>query len=219
MMGRTHALSGTLAFGGATLAYHYDVPDMVFGIVFATGAALYPDLDHKNATMTKSCGPLSWVICRVFGWIFGGHRHGTHSIFFAALVTGAAHVALTYRHTIAGGIVLSVMMALALASLVRLFRIKGWLDDLAAIVACPVIVFGTSLDLSIVPMALGFGCLVHTVGDCLTDHGCPVFWPVSSRKVTLNLFSTGGTGELIVTAVIIGGIVWIAGLHIYGVIR
>ncbi len=213
-MGRTHALSGTFAFGGATLAYRFDVPELLIGVIFTTGAALYPDLDHRNATMTKSCGPLSWVINRLFGVIFGDHRHGTHSIFFVVLVTMGAHIALTYRHTIAGGIALSIMMALALASLVRLVRSPGWLDDITAVAACPLIVFGTSIDLHMIPFALGFGSLIHIVGDCLTDRGCPIFWPISQRKFGVAIFTTGKTGELVVTVLIIIGIVTIIGTHI-----
>lgn len=212
-MGRTHAVSGTLAFGGATLAFAFDVPELIIGSIIVTGASMLPDLDHPNATMAKALGPISWVANRIILAIFGGHRKGTHSIAFALMVGTGAQVALTYRHEIAGAVALSVLMSLSVASLVRLFRIKGWLDDLAGAAISPAIVFLTDVDLRIVPAALMLGCLTHVFGDCLTDHGCPVLWPLSSKKWTVGLFSTGKTGEKIVFVLIILGIIGIIGVH------
>jgi len=213
MMGRTHAVSGTLAFGGATLAYAFSVPELIIGVVIATGASMMPDLDHPNATMTKSLGPLSWVANLIIVVIFGGHRKGTHSIAFAVVVGIGAQIALTYRHELAGGIALSVLMSLAVGSLVRLFKIKGWADDLAGIAVSPAVVFLTDIDLRMVPPALMLGCLAHVAGDCLTDHGCPVLWPLSSKKWTVGLFSTGKFGEKIAFFVIVAGIITIIGYH------
>lgn len=206
MMGHTHALTGTLAFGGASLAVAFKAPELIVGVVYTTGAAMMPDLDHPNATMTKACGPLSWLVNLIFVAIFGGHRKGTHSIAFAAIIGIGAQVALNYRSTIAGGVALSILMSLALAALIRLFKIKGWLDDIAGVVISPIIVFLTPLDLRMVPFALALGCLAHIAGDCLTDRGCPLLWPLSSKKWTLGLFTTNKVGEKIATVVIVLGI-------------
>lgn len=214
MMGRTHAVSGTLAFGGATLAFAFSVPELIIGVILATGASMMPDLDHPNATMTKSLGPLSWIACHfVILPIFGGHRKGTHSIFFAVVIGIGAQVALMYRHEIAGGVALSILMSLAVGSLVRLFKIRGWADDISGIVVSPAVVFLTDIDLRMVPPALMLGCLAHVAGDCLTDRGCPVLWPLSSKKWTVGLFTTNKIGEKIAFFVIVAGIIAIIGFH------
>jgi len=29
--------------------------------------------------------------------------------------------------------------------------------------------------------AIAAGCLAHVIGDCLTERGCPVLWPIKTR--------------------------------------
>lgn len=213
MMGRTHALSGTLAFGGAALAVHFDPLALALGLITATGAAMLPDLDHPKATMTKSMGPLSWFVCHfVILPIFGGHRKGTHSLAFVVIIGIGAQVALNFRTTLAGAIALWFLLSLSWSAGVRLLKIRGWLDDIAPMIIAAGIVWGlpamgTELDLTIVPLAIMVGCAAHIAGDCLTDRGCPLFWPVDGSKWTLGLFTTGKSGELVALVLIIVGII------------
>jgi len=212
MMGRTHALSGTLAFGGAALALHGTVDataaELVAGAITATGAAMVPDLDHPNATMTKSMGPLSWLVCRlVILPVFDGHRKGTHSILFAALVGMGAYAAAQHQDTLAGQLVMWLLLALSWSALIRLLRIPGWLDDVIPSIVAAALVWLTDWPLDFAAPALALGCLVHVAGDCLTDKGCPLLWPVSKAKFTLGLFSTNGPGEFVATVVILVGLV------------
>lgn len=222
MMGRTHALSGTLAFGGAALAVHFGPLALAMGLVTATGAAMLPDLDHPNATMTKSMGPLSWFVCHfVILPIFSGHRKGTHSIAFVAIVGIGAQMAVMYRGHLAADIALWLLMSLSWSSGVRLLKIRGWIDDVAPMVLVAGIVWGlpaaqVPMDLSIVPFALMVGTAAHIAGDCLTDRGCPLLWPVSNAKWGLGLFTTGKSGELVVTVLIIIGLVAEVGYAIKG---
>lgn len=209
MMGRTHALSGTLAFGGAALAHPAGTWwDVGLGLITATGAAMLPDLDHPKATMTKSMGPLSWVVCHfVILPIFDGHRKGTHSIAFALIIGIGAQLALMYRDHIVGAAVLWLLISLSWSSGVRLLKIRGWLDDVVPIVLAAGLVFGTDWDLTIIPFALMVGCVSHLAGDCLTDRGCPLLWPFSKSKFGVNLFTTGKAGENVAMLVIIAGII------------
>lgn len=215
MMGRTHALSGALAFGGVTLAYPMGWQEVLVAGSLAVGASMLPDIDHHGATTTRSMGPVSWLIHKAVGVVFGPHRWGTHSFAFVGIVGVGSQVALTYRHTTAGLAVLSLMMALAWISLIRLFRISGWVDDIIPIPASVALVYWYPVDLSTVPVALAFGCLVHTLGDCLTDRGCPVLWPLSKKKYGIDLFTTGKLGESVISVVFVVGIVVIAGTQAY----
>jgi membrane-bound metal-dependent hydrolase YbcI (DUF457 family) len=211
MMGRTHAASGILAFGGAALAHvagHNTWWDLALGTLTAMGAAMLPDLDHPKATMTKSMGPLSWLVCHaVILPIFGGHRKGTHSIAFVAIVGLAAQTALIYRDHVAGAAVMWLLLSLSWASGVRLLKIRGWLDDVIPVVLAAGLVFVTDWDLSVVPIALMIGAAAHVAGDCLTDKGCPLLWPMSRAKFGINLFTTGKAGETLAMIVILAGIV------------
>lgn len=206
MMGWTHAATGTLGFGGATLLYRFGLPDIALGTVITTGAALINDLDHHKGTMTKSLGPLSWVVSRLVILIFGGHRKGTHSLLFVVLLGLGAQLALNARHTIPGLIALCVFMVLPVASVIRLAKIKGWIDDIIPGIGVVLLVWLTDIDLRIVPGCLMSGALIHILGDCLTDRGCPLFWPLSKKKFTLDLFTTGKGGEKITSVVVVIGI-------------
>lgn len=213
MMGRTHALSGTLVFGGVTLAHSFPVPELVAGLVITTAAALLPDIDHHKSTITKTYGPLTKIVHLLVGLIFGPHRHGTHSILFVALVGFGTQLAINHREHTAAKVALVIVLSIVTGGLIRLFKIKGWLDDILPIPIFVGIIFFTDLDLSIVPPALMLGTAAHIVGDCLTDRGCPLFWPLKG-KFGVNLFTTNGKGEAIVMILFILGIFAVIATHV-----
>jgi len=81
---------------------------------------------------------------------------------------------------------------------VRMLKIPGWIDDLAPI---PIVLGGvclTNVDLTVVPVALMVGCLAHVLGDCLTNSGCPIFWPLSDARLKFGLFKTNGKFEKLI---------------------
>lgn len=215
MMGRTHALSGTLVFGGVTLAHSFPVPELVAGLVITTAAALLPDIDHHKSTITKTYGPITKIVHWLVGAVFGPHRHGTHSIFFVCLVLFGSQLAIEFRDHIASKISLVILLSIVTGGLIRLFKIKGWLDDLLPIPIFVGLIFFTDLDLSIVPPALALGTAAHIIGDCMTDRGCPLLWPVSRKKWGVSLFTTGKRGEIVVILLIIAGDVAIVAKHLH----
>lgn len=104
MMGRAHALSG-IAFSLAPAAaipaaVGYGVlPSMaVFLAAVCGGAAVLPDIDHPDASVSKTFGPATWVLSKVVNGVSGGHRNGTHSALGCALLALAAFGA-TALHT------------------------------------------------------------------------------------------------------------------------
>jgi len=215
MMGQTHALSGTLVFGGVTLVHVFPLPDLVAGLVITTAAALLPDIDHHKSTITKTYGPITKIVHWLVGAVLGPHRHGTHSILFICLVGFGSQLAIEFRDHMASKISLVILLSIATGGLVRLFKIKGWLDDLLPIPIFVGLIFFTDLDLSIVPPALVLGTAAHIIGDCMTDRGCPLLWPVSRKKWGVNLFTTGKRGEIVVIILIIAGDVAILARHAY----
>lgn len=222
MLGHTHALTGTLAFGGASLAYAYDlipitfgVSDWIFGAVLTTAGALWPDVDHHKATVTRTFGGLTrlvrWLLIKP---LFGKHREGTHSIFFAGVTGFGAWLLIENLHMLACKIGLLILLSIITSSLIRLFGIKGWKDDVAPVPIWGFLIFFTDVDMKIIPYALALGCLTHMIGDCLTDRGCPILWPVTRDKITLALYSTGKAGERIAQLISVIGLLAVTGTHL-----
>ncbi len=195
MMGRSHALS---AAGVAALAWAAHGPlglaEVVIGGATVIGGAMLPDIDHKHSTASNTFGPITQIFCYVANKITGGHRRGTHSIFGALVLGGIAYEGIDLRHGPAAALVI-IPLILAWASVVRLFKIPGWLDDLAPVPAALALVIMTSVPLWYVPYALIAGCLIHDAGDLITKVKIPIFWPFSRTGYALNLIKTNGTVE------------------------
>lgn len=191
MMGRSHALTGTLAYQVVALYQPQPIWQMVLGTAVCTGAALFPDIDHPNSTLTATYGPVTRVLSWLIRKLSGGHRKGTHSLVGIGLLGLAAHACVTYLGTIGGRIGLTVLLTLALAGVVRLFHIDGYLDDLAPIPVALALVWLQPVSLTFVPVALVIGALAHMVGDMLTKMPVYITWPFSDKGIALDLFTTG----------------------------
>jgi membrane-bound metal-dependent hydrolase YbcI (DUF457 family) len=216
MMGRTHALTGTLGAIGISFYVPLSIPEALTAVVITTGAALLPDIDHPNSTVSKSLGPITVAFCWLMTLVSGGHRRGTHSIAGILALGAVAQAGVMYRNTGAGQVALCTTMILAIAGAVRLLRIPGWLDDLAPIPIVIALVCLTRVPLDIVPAALILGCAIHVLGDIITLTGCPIWWPFSDERVKLGLFKTNGIAErLVVTPVVIVGIVGMVAWEVF----
>jgi membrane-bound metal-dependent hydrolase YbcI (DUF457 family) len=207
-------MCGVLGFGCATLALAFRLDSFVIAGHLTIAASLLPDLDHHKATITKTLGGASkifrWILIKPF---FGKHREGTHSIFFAALVGWITWLLITNLQYVGCKIALMILLGVTTSALIRLFKIRGWLDDIIAFPVWGFVIFFTDVDLSSVPWALAGGCLIHVAGDCLTDRGCPILWPVSKQKITLSLFSTGKKPERVAQIVIALGVLAVLIAH------
>ncbi|MFI9201421.1 metal-dependent hydrolase [Streptomyces sp. NPDC053048] len=138
MMGPAHSLSGAAAWlgvGAAVAAAGHPMPwpVLVVGALICAGAALAPDLDHKSATISRSFGPVSRILCGIIDQLShtvykatrakgdprrnGGHRTLTHTALWAVLIgAGASALAMTGDRWAVLGI-LFVHMVLAVEGL------------------------------------------------------------------------------------------------------
>ena len=91
--------------------------------------------------------------------------------------------------------VLSVILFLCLAGPLRLLKIKGWLDDLLPIPVAIVAAWRPEVPLALAPHMIMIGVLVHILGDMITKQGCPVLWPLKSKRYRLARFKAGGQAE------------------------
>lgn len=186
-MGRGHAASGALLFTALTVAapafgIRPSVAQVAYGALATAGAALLPDVDHPDGTISHTWGRLSKWLCEWVHEVCRGHRRHTHTLLFAALAGGATWLWLGLVHGHARAWTAGVMLYLLLTLAVRALR-------LAPIGAHAV---GAALAYESVrhahgytgwlPLAVGLGCLVHIGGDCLTKEGCPIWWPLRPMR-------------------------------------
>jgi len=199
MMGPQHALTGAVAWSVLITIHPPTVPVLVAGYAVTAGAALWPDVDHPSATVTRSLGPLTWILCRVVTAVSGGHRRGTHSLLGCATLGILTAAAVQARPAIWASVVLWFMLAVMLAALahvvpLRSFK-KGWVDEFLAALAAAGIAFWPGLDLEALAPAVLIGTLTHALGDAITRQGIPFFWPLSKESFRIAWLKAGGPTE------------------------
>lgn len=213
MLARDHALSGALAFTAAAPLLHVSGPALLAGAVFTAGAATAPDIDEPGSTISRTLGffteAVSWIVHR----ISGGHRKGTHSVLGAAAFTLAAWLAVTHAGSLAGKIILGVILGLILTAGVRALRIGGHHGDVIGLAGAAAAVYWHA-GLSLVPLCIALGAAAHIAGDELTHGGCPLAWPVSARRYHLLprrlQITTGRFAEhWIVSTLLLGGLAYL----------
>lgn len=204
VMGPTHSMSGAAVglavaqllptdWGGVTS------PEEAFVYAgIAAGAALLPDLDSPQATVSRSFGPfslaLSHVIERTSRTFVNltrgsrdrrcghGHRTATHTLWFALLAGVAASFLIgTFGRPAAIGL-LFVFLGLAVRGLLPEWsKKKDWLavTGVSALAAAGAWVYvPTTASAVVMGSAVTVGVLTHLAGDSITRNGIPVLAPL-----------------------------------------
>lgn len=205
-------LSGSLAIEYLGL-FHQTPLQLAVGTAMCAGGALIPDMDlsgkvtrnQGGATVAHTFGVISlfWAECieKLSLGVYNltrrtgdpkrhnGHRTFTHTIVFNLLL-GAGTIALCVKFgkwAVIG--ILFITFAMALRGLFEKWAKRaGWL---VVTLASAVAAFGVYQTLPggrgypSLGIAIGVGGIVHLLGDLLTDHGCPLFWPLPIRKKKL----------------------------------
>lgn len=218
-MGKTHARQGTPA-GIALAAF---IPPLIgaplplaLGAAVASlvvGAAVFPDIDHPEATIAHTYGPVSRQVSKavhgVSGALYsltrtrrdhdrdGGHRGITHTALFAA-GTGVLMWWLVSQFWLwAAGVTLFVFGTFAVRALAGKWahRHPWWAVAIAGWCAGADTLFLWStnqpgLTARWFGIAVAAGCVVHMIGDCMTRQGCPVFFPVPLRGQVWRMVGT-----------------------------
>jgi len=193
MMARGHFLSGVtagllcsplaveLAPAGTESSARALALSAAFSAAVGVGA-LWPDIDHKPAVISKIIPGVSQLTC----WIM---RHASMVIYEATRTNkdrvGGCH--RTFTHTLP----FVVLTGAGLAAILLATPAAPW----AAFVG----------------VALALGTLVHILGDAMTLSGVPIRWPLLDRKGRrwgtwgFRWFRAGGpVGERIATLVFSG---------------
>jgi membrane-bound metal-dependent hydrolase YbcI (DUF457 family) len=193
MLGKSHMLlgaAGYLACAPTVLDHFHDQPsssETLAGALVCAGAAMLPDLDHPQATVTRALGPITEIPSALLSKLAGGHRNGTHSFLFAALAGLAAWAALTA----ANGPWATLAMVFLLLSLV----VRVLTDARGLVCACIAVLGATTIMMShprpaVITTAVVLGCLLHMLGDFITREGVPPFWPLLRRHYKVPLIGT-----------------------------
>lgn len=196
MLGRTHALSGALAWATVctttpAIGVRPGWPAAILGLLSTAGAALLPDLDHPDATIAHTFGPLSKAAATIVHRLSGGHRHATHSLAFAALVPLGLWPLL-----LIGGDWLALPLLFALASFaLRALHLNVALVPVGALSACSFAYFMLGRDVGWLALSVAAGILAHLAGDCLTREGCPLLWPRRRHYMLAAIRRTGNAVE------------------------
>ncbi|MEV0296367.1 metal-dependent hydrolase [Nocardia sp. NPDC050710] len=214
MLGHSHATSGALAWSGAAAALpitvltypavqagtgHIGTVELLLGTFLTAGAALLPDADHPNSSIAHVLGPVSYVLCKFISKVSGGHRAGTHSLAFVAAVAFGTWAG---EHWLGRPFTLGLVFFL-LALAVRALHLCPSGDGFRA--------WGTVIVLAVagtfamdhwisdkpawLPFSVGLGALAHLLGDCLTDRGCRLFWPLDIKVRVPIIERTGNKVE------------------------
>lgn len=214
MLGHSHATSGALAWSTAAVALPVTVltypaaqaglgqlgpVDLVLGALLTAGAALLPDADHPNSSIAHVLGPVSHLACTIISKAAGGHRKATHSLAFVAAVTYGTWAGV---HWLGKPFTLALVFFL-LALAVRALHlcpggdgVRSWGTVVVLAVSGTFVMDHWLADRpSWLPFAVGLGSLAHILGDCLTDRGCRLFWPLDTRVRVPIIERTGNMVE------------------------
>lgn len=167
MRGTTHSRTARaiwpwIYFGGATItqvrADGLGQAALIFipTMFCAHQAALWPDIEHQNSTITHRT-VAGHRVSQAIRSIAGGHRMGTHSI-AATLAVGITAFMLAVILSVAGAHTLGGQGG------------AGW--------SVPPLEIPLTFGLAV---AVGFGS--HILGDLLNPQGCALFWPLSRRRI------------------------------------
>lgn len=190
-------MMGAATWAAMGLVVEQTAPELVAGAVIGGGAALWPDLDHRNGTASKTWGPITKGLGYLTGKACGGHRRGTHTLLAALLAGAGMHAALSASAWLAVPI-LALLVGLMLVAWETLIPGRRWERLWPANVAASfgiawvLVVSGVALS-SWLPAAVMVGWLAHILGDAVTTGGVRPLLPFSESKLRLTSLRTGGT--------------------------
>ncbi|WP_436492270.1 metal-dependent hydrolase [Actinokineospora sp. HUAS TT18] len=203
--GPTHAMSGLAAWAAVTAIAAdtalgtLSIKGWLVGAVLATGAALLPDLDHPESTVSSTFGQVtaagSKLINAVSHGIYqvtrtsrdsdrdGGHRGFTHTLVFAAFAAVITTATIQTSRSWALPVLMFFFSGLAVRGIMHKWCPRNdalWITGTAIMLtyACLKWTDQTSADAAACGVAVGIGCIAHYLGDAITEQGCPILWPV-----------------------------------------
>lgn len=212
MLGRNHCMYAAAGWAAAWPAAELLGADTSDGTLLlvstgvAAGAGVIPDLDHPDARPSKHFGLVSKAVSKALASASGGHRLGTHSFLFAAVLAAATYATGFLPDVWARGLTALACSFCASCGVALIGPSLGFRVPPAAALASAVGPAWYAWEhyatlRPLLPAVAAYGVLIHIACDMVTKGGVPVFWPFSRRRFALGLFRVGGPGEAVATAV------------------
>lgn len=203
--GPTHAISGVVAWSAVTAfadaqpIAHLSVKTWIVGATLASGAALLPDIDHPKSTVAHTFGIVSRGLSRLVSGFSGvvyqltctsrdSHRDGTHrglthTLVFAVLAGLVTTVIAQANQGIPLAVLMFFFAGLAVRGLLHTWRhhVDALLVAALSLLltyACWRWTGSQTADAASLGLAVMIGCTAHYLGDAITEHGCPILWPL-----------------------------------------
>lgn len=230
MLGFSHATSGALGWLVAApaistaLAQASIVPaplspqEIAIGAVACAGAALMPDLDHPQATIAYTFGPVSHGVSKFTALVAGGHRQGTHSLLFSAgfgLVCLIAGMSSDWLQNPAFGMIMLFLLAAFAFRGMGIVppRVGGGFKSIVIILEAAAFTYVVYNFMPTTWWWLGLagfmGSVIHLIGDSLTPEGVPWFYPARWRFAIPIISHTGNFLErFVIGPLMVVGIGW-----------
>ncbi|MBC6451596.1 metal-dependent hydrolase [Actinokineospora xionganensis] len=249
--GPTHAMSGLTAWATATALAGdsslgtLSVKGWCVGAVLCAGAALLPDLDHPESTVSSTFGPVtaagSKLINAISHGIYqvtrtkrdskrdGGHRGFTHTLVFAILAAITTTAIVQTSQSWALPLLMFFFSGLAVRGIMHKWCPRNdalWITGTALLLtyACLKWTDQASADAAACGVAVGIGCIAHYLGDAITEQGCPILWPVPIAFKTwypvappkIMRMRTGGTVEMAIVGPLLTVVaIWMSAVALY----
>lgn len=208
---------------------------LIIGAIPVAGAALIPDIDHPNGSIANSGGAITRTIAKGAAMLSGGHREGTHTLPFFAIVTATAFLTVWAGNMWAAltwYFVLSAFGAQALAktALHQTFN-KKWKKNTgifakaycwafaALTTGAATVVYGLNDPAAWwwLPWGVLIGHATHLIGDIMTTAGLDLGIGLR-RKVRFPILGDAGSArEAIFTALLSVVVVFFIACAVLGV--
>ena len=210
MMNGAHAATGVLTGVGLAAVMQAPPAALAASALVGAGAALLPDIDHDQATITRSSGPITRGVAEVLQALaravyrttrlphdpeatgkVGEHRGLIHAPVFALLLGTALAlgtlaspwVAIAATYLLTSAAIRSLRWSLPLPGPARRILAAGLTPPLVAAAATYGLVQAGALH-QVGPwlgLIVAAGMIVHSLGDGMTNSGIPFLWPKRRR--------------------------------------
>lgn len=187
---------------------------LLLSAILIGGWALVPDADHHNSTLIRRLGWLGKLIYPVVRLLSGGHRKGMHSVFLPIIVVAffwLVDQSTRWSEYMVYFVALMIWFMGAIIARFVLPRRLGRSKDLVTFSLGALILIAFHLQDDILdghwlPISAAIGCVLHVVGDLLTDGKVYIFHPLSDITIRLPMtFPTGGFFETYVLSYVFLG--------------
>lgn len=143
---------------------------------------MLPDFDHPQASPARMYGKVTEMLATGISKLAGGHRKGTHTIYFPLLMGVLVFAAIVWVPANVGTYVVSfLLMSLAFTGLQMIPTQYRW----AFPVVCGGVTWwlvssgfvGVKASLFVAGLVVA-GAYTHILGDMLTESGVPLLGPI-----------------------------------------